>query len=68
MKLRHFVPLLGFVVPTLVIGFGFVLPNSGAAGVNQLSVGFLSTVVGACVTYWIGVRSALREGRDARRA
>lgn len=60
MKLRHFYPLLGFVVPTVVIGYGLVIPNSCIAGLNSQSVGFATTVVGACVTYWVGVRDALR--------
>jgi hypothetical protein len=53
-------PLAGFVVPTVAIGYGFVIPKSCIAGVNELSVGFGMTVVGACVTYLLGVRAALR--------
>ncbi|HEX2676401.1 MAG TPA: hypothetical protein VHM19_07170 [Polyangiales bacterium] len=62
MQLRHYLPLLGFVVPTVVIGYGFVIPKSCIAGVNQLSIGFATTILGAAVTYVVGVRSALREG------
>jgi len=61
MRLRYFWPLLGFVVPTLVIGFGFMIPKSCIAGINDLTLGFLSSVVGASVTYWAGVRMVLRE-------
>lgn len=61
MKIRHLVPLVGFVVPTLVIGYGFVIPASCIAGVNELTLGFASTVAGACVTYWLGLRAALRD-------
>jgi hypothetical protein len=61
MKLRHFVPLFGFVAPTLLIGFGLVIPGSCIAGVNQLSVGFATTVLGSCVTYWLGIRTVLEE-------
>ena len=61
MKRNHFYPLIGFVVPTVVIGYGFVIPNSCIAGVNQLSVGFAATIVGACLTYWAGLRSLLRD-------
>jgi hypothetical protein len=61
MQLRHFLPLVGFVVPTLGIGFGYVIPGSCIAGINELTIGFVSSVVGACVTYWAGVRSALRD-------
>jgi hypothetical protein len=61
MKLRHFHPLIGFVVPTLVIGFGFVIPGSCIAGINDLTIGFASSVLGACMTYWFGLRAVLRD-------
>ena len=61
MKPRHYVPLLGFVVSTVVIGYGFVIPRSCIAGINDLTVGFAATIVGACVTYVLGLRAALRE-------
>ena len=59
MKLRYFFPLIGFVVPTVAVGYGYVIPHSCIAGVNQLSVGFATTVLGACVTYVLGLRAAL---------
>ena len=59
-KFRYYVPLLGFVVPTVVIGYGVVIPRSPIAGVNELTVGFASTIVGAVVTYIAGIRAALR--------
>lgn len=62
MRFRHYVPLLGFVVPTVVIGYGFVIPSSCIAGLNELTVGFATSILGACVTYVLGIRSALREG------
>ena len=52
---------MGFVVPTVVIGFGFVIPKSCIAGINDLTIGFAITVGGACVTYWMGLRTALRD-------
>ena len=61
MKLRHLVPLVGFVVPTVVIGYGFVIPRSCIAGVNDLTIGFGSTILGACLTYYLGLRAVLRE-------
>ncbi len=60
MKLRHYYPLVGFVLPTLVIGYGFVIPRSCIAGINEQSVGFGTTVLGACLTYLAGIRTALR--------
>lgn len=59
MNVRHYLPLAGFVVPTVVIGYGFVIPHSCIAGINELSLGFATTVIGACITYVIGVRRAL---------
>jgi ABC-type Fe3+ transport system permease subunit len=53
-------PLLGFVVPNVVIGFGYVIPRSPIAGVNELTIGFGITIVAAVVTYIAGVRRALR--------
>jgi hypothetical protein len=60
MKLRYFYPLLGFIVLTVVIGYGFVIPNSCIAGVNQLSIGFASTILGASLTYFLGIRAVSR--------
>ena len=66
MKLSYFFPLLGFVIPTVGIGFGFVIPRSCIAGINDLTMGFAITVVGACVTYWLGLRTVLRDLTEAR--
>jgi ABC-type Fe3+ transport system permease subunit len=58
--MKHWMPLVGFVVPTLVIGFGFMIPRSCIAGVNNLSIGFGATIAAACVSYALGVRAALK--------
>ena len=58
MKLSHFYPLAVFVVPTVVIAYGFVIPHSCIAGWNAQSVGFASTMLSACAAYWAGVRKA----------
>jgi len=60
-RFRHLVPLIGFVVPTVVIGYGVVIPRSCIAGVNELTVGFAATIAGACVTYVLGIRAAVRD-------
>ena len=60
-KLRYWWPLATFAVPAAVIGYGFVIPRSCIAGVNNLTIGFGTTILGACVTYWLGVRVALSE-------
>jgi hypothetical protein len=56
---RHFLPLVGFLVPTIIIGYGIVLPRH-APGINELSVGFATTLIGATITYAVGVVAALR--------
>lgn len=61
MKRTYFLPLLGFVVPTVVIGYGFVIPMSCIAGINQLTIGFAVTVLAACATYWAGVRTVWKD-------
>ena len=61
LSLRHFMPLVGFVVPTLLIGYGFVIPRSCIAGINELTVGFASAIAGACVSYWLGLRALARD-------
>ena len=60
MSLRHYMPLVGFVVPTVVIGYGFVIPRSCIAGLNELTIGFAFSIAGACATYLLGVRQAMR--------
>lgn len=63
MKLRYLLPLFGFVVPTVGIGYGVVIPRSCIAGVNELTIGFATSIVGACVTYVLGIRAVLRDSR-----
>ena len=61
MRPRHFTPLLGIVLPSLLIGFAVVIPGSCIAGFNQLSVGFATTLLGACGSYWLGIRAVLAD-------
>ncbi len=61
MKLKYVYPLAGFVVLTVLIGYGFVIPRSCIAGINDLTIGFTVTIISACATYWIGLRNALRD-------
>ena len=63
MNIRHYLPLVGFVLPTVIIGYGFVIPRSCIAGVNELTIGFASSIVGACVTYYFGLRTLVRDCR-----
>jgi ABC-type Fe3+ transport system permease subunit len=59
-RLRVWLPLAGFVVPSIVIGYGFVLPRNGFGGVNELSIGFATTIAGAALSYVLGVREATK--------
>ena len=61
MSTRLWLPLAGYVVPTVLIGYGFVIPRSCIAGVNDLTIGFAFSIVGACLTYLAGVKMALRD-------
>ena len=66
MTWKHFLPLIGFTLPTAAIGFGVVIPRSCIAGVNELTVGFATTIVAACLTYVLGLRRALRGAPDGK--
>ena len=65
MKFKYIVPLLAFAAPTLVIGYGFVIPNSPIAGVNELTIGFGTTVLGACLTYFAGIHLVMKDPPSA---
>lgn len=68
MSPKYLLPLAGYVVPTVLIGYGFVIPRSCIAGVNDLTIGFAFSIAGACVTYVAGVRMALRAGSEGHPA
>jgi hypothetical protein len=57
---RLYLPLVLFVVPTTIIGFGVLIPRSCINGINELTIGFGSTVFFSIVTYVLGVRAALK--------
>jgi hypothetical protein len=59
LRWRDLLPLVGFLAPTAAIGYGVVLPRSCAAGLNELTIGFASTLAGVAVTYVLGLRSVL---------
>lgn len=60
LRASDLVPLAAFLVPTIAIGYGVVIPKSCIAGVNSLTIGFALTLVSACITYLVGVRAARR--------
>lgn len=59
-RLKHFLPLLGYLLPTAVITYGIVIPGTCVAGFNQLTIGIGMNLVGAAVTYVLGLRAAKR--------
>lgn len=60
LRASDLVPLAAFLLPTVAIGYGFVIPRSCIDGVNSLTIGFALTLLSACVTYVVGVRAARR--------
>ena len=65
LRFRHFVPLVGFVVPTAGIGYGVVIPRSCIAGWNELTIGFAVSILSASITYFLGLRAVVRERIEA---
>ena len=60
----RYAPLALHVLPTLFIGFAFVIPGSCIAGVNALSIGFAATVLGFIPCYIAGIRIAEKQARS----
>jgi ABC-type Fe3+ transport system permease subunit len=66
----RYLPLVAHVVPTLVIGYGLIIPRSCIAGWNELTIGFGVSVLGTCFAYMLGQRvgSTCRVGGRGRAA
>ena len=45
-------------MPTLVVGFGFVIPASPIAGINAYTIGFLFAMLGFVPEYVAGIALA----------
>lgn len=60
MRLVYLAPLAAFVIPTVIIGYGVVIPSSSIAGVNPLTIGFGTTIIGACLAYVAGIQLVMR--------
>ena len=61
MKARYWTPLIGFIIPTTIVGYGFVFPRNGINSNRELTIGFATTLLSACLTYMAGIRSVLRD-------
>ena len=62
-RFSHFYPFLGYLLPTLLITYGVVVPGSCIVGVNAETVGFGAAMVAAGLAQWLGIRLAL-QGRS----
>ena len=61
--------LLSHLVPTIIIGFGFVIPGSCIDGINPHTLGFISCLAGFVLTFYCGAflarKLALAEAKAA---
>lgn len=57
-----YLPLIGHIIPTIIIGFGFVIPQSCIAGFNFQTIGFAVAIAGFVGVYFAGVSIARRQG------
>ncbi len=61
MKTRYWIPLGSFLLPTMIISYGFVFPRNHVASINELTLGFALTLLSASATYIVGIRRALKD-------
>ncbi|HOS96023.1 MAG TPA: hypothetical protein PLR71_01035 [Deltaproteobacteria bacterium] len=59
MKLRYHLPLIGFLVPTLVISTLMFIYRERPP-MDQL-IGFYVCVIGATITYYVGIHTVLKD-------
>jgi ABC-type Fe3+ transport system permease subunit len=60
-KWKYWWPLVAFMVPTVVIGYGFVIPGSCIDGWTHQNVGFVGTLVGVAATYYLGIKAVVTD-------
>ena len=56
-------PLLSSIIPDVIIGYGYFIPNSCISGVNELTVAYAACILGFIPAYIAGITLA---GRLAR--
>ncbi len=61
MKKHYFYPLFGFILPTVAIAYGVVIPHSCVAGINAQSIGFGTTLLGASIAYCVGISKVISD-------
>lgn len=63
MKLKYHIPLMGFLAPTLVIST-WMFVYKECPPIDQL-IGFYACVIGATITYYIGIHTVLSDKKDS---
>lgn len=59
MKLKYFIPLITWVVPTIVISL--IMFKLDAPLTPTQNIGFAALLVSACITYGVGIKLVLKE-------
>ncbi|MFC2176113.1 hypothetical protein ACFLR1_04000 [Bacteroidota bacterium] len=59
MKFKHLVPIITWVVPTIIISL--VMFEFDAPLTQTQNIGFAGLLISACVTYVVGVKQALKD-------
>jgi UPF0716 family protein affecting phage T7 exclusion len=57
-----YLPRIGHIAPTVIIGYGLVIPQSCIAGFNAQTIGFAIAIAGFIAAYVAGVGIARRQG------
>lgn len=55
--------LASHLVPSIVIGFGYVIPGSCIDGINPLTLGYIACLAGFVPTYFFGVLTSWQLGK-----
>ncbi|MHA1129365.1 MAG: hypothetical protein ACTSRC_07360 [Candidatus Helarchaeota archaeon] len=58
LELRHFYPLILFVVPTIIITIVLFIIEPPSI---TMIIGFIVLLVAACGTYYMGIKGVLKE-------
>lgn len=59
MKIKYLIPLITWVVPTIVISL--VMFKLDAPLTPTQNIGFAALLISACITYIVGVQLALKD-------
>lgn len=59
MKVKHLVPLIGWLVPTIIISL--IMFKYDAPLTQSQYIGFSALLISACITYIAGIKLVLKE-------